>query len=113
MVWKGTFFFKNNNLLESEVTKTIKLRIEKLTPAVARLYFVNISQVEVAIPEGFIVRDSTNGVDIVNFGNSFFLAWSDNYTFIYQGSNVITLFNQRQWGINSAPDVIIIKIANC
>ena len=99
MPWKGVFSFKNDKMCQTRIGADIRLRVERLTPAIARIYFVNEAEEEIPVPQGFSVKDATNNVPVNPFGNSYFLAWSDNYELSLNNESVINIVNQRQWSI--------------
>jgi hypothetical protein len=51
MSFKGTFSFRNDNIRLTQIDDGIFLRIEKIGPAIARVYFVDDTSVETAIPD--------------------------------------------------------------
>lgn len=108
LTFKDTFSFKNANLvMEAQLKEKLCVRLERVGPAIARLYFVK-DAAEVNIPEGIEVIDETNGgltVLPLIHTQSFVLAWTDNYTVKYNGEPVLGLTNQRRWTITGKREV--------
>lgn len=99
---KGSFSFGNDRILQTEVGDGVKLRVERLGPAVARVFFLNEGFVEVEVPVGFSITDHSNGdIDVVKprGREEYFLGWTDNYSMKLNGVVVVKLINQRQWAI--------------
>ena len=102
MTTKGFFSFRNDNICETTLDDGIVLRIERIGPAIARVYFVDDSFSEISIPNGLVIRDITNNVPVapptadVQF---FVLAWSDTYSIIFNGELITELATQRQWSL--------------
>jgi hypothetical protein len=106
---KGSFSFRNDRILQTEVEDGICLRLERVGFAVARVYFVNEGFGEVDIPNGFSIVDHANGDAAVHplpGRQEFFLGWADNYSLLFRNELVIRLINQRQWVIQGNADRI-------
>ena len=107
MTTKGFFSFRNDNICETTLDDGIVLRIERIGPAIARVYFVDDSFSEISIPNGLVIRDITNNVPVapptadVQF---FVLAWSDTYSIIFNGELITELATQRQWSLRAPPN---------
>lgn len=75
--------------------------LEKIDPAIARLYFVG-DDGEVPIPTGVEVIDIINGGVLVKplpKTNSYALCWTDNYLVKWKGVNLLETFSTRQWTV--------------
>jgi hypothetical protein len=95
--------------------ESIKLRMERLGPAVARVFFVNDGYVEVEVPDGFTITDHTNGdITVVKpvGREEYFLGWADNYTMKLNGIVVMRLTNQRQWAVQGPVEREIMSLEN-
>ena len=103
---KGTFSFKDDNVLETLLDNGVLLRIERCGFAIARVYFVDDGFVGVNIPAGLVVYDDTNNGIVRKLSNrqEFLLAWSDSYTITLNGVLIIQLNTQRQWSVRSGPE---------
>ena len=115
MTTKGFFSFRNDNICETTLDDGIVLRIERVGPAIARVYFVDDSFCEIPIPNGLVIRDITNNVPVAPpaAGVQFFvLAWSDTYSIIFNGELITELATQRQWSLRGPPDRAIGTIDN-
>ncbi len=101
--FKGSFSFKNEVIRETRISENVFLRVQKVNPAVVRVYFVDENLNDINIPVGFEIFDLTNNVVTNPFPGhqDYGLAWSDSYEFRYNGEPIIHLFNQRQWAIKS------------
>jgi hypothetical protein len=103
--FKGAFSFKNDKILQVQLSENLFLRLERVGFAVARLYFVDGGQAECDIPVGLTVQDETHGgVPVLPLlDNQYFvLAWSDNYSVLQNGNALLGLANQRQWAITGS-----------
>ena len=103
----GSFSFRNDKLLQTQIQDGIRLRMERIGMAVARVYFVEEGYAEVPIPDGFRIVDHSNGDIPVNplaGRQEYFLGWADNYSFFYNDNVVMKLMNQRQWAIQGHPE---------
>ena len=115
MTTKGFFSFRNDNICETTLDDGIVLRIERVGPAIARVYFVDDSFAKISIPNGLVIRDITNNVPVappaadVQF---FVLAWSDTYSIIFNGELITELATQRQWSLRGPPNRAIRTIDN-
>ena len=98
--FKGAFSFKNDKIAETKIRQNLNMRFVRITPAIARVFMVDDTNAEVNLPEGLLVRDETNQADIQPFGDSYFLAWSDNYRISINGEEILTMYNQRQWAFS-------------
>ncbi|KAJ3380254.1 hypothetical protein HDU92_006086 [Lobulomyces angularis] len=85
----------------------VRLPVELLTPVIARGYFVNVVEEEIPVPQGFLVQDATNNVPVNPFGNSYFLALSNNYESSLNCDSIINVVNQRQWSTNAKSEITI------
>jgi hypothetical protein len=106
---KGAFSFRNENIRETQLSDGTILRIVKVGPAIARVYFVDDNSVEVPIPEGLVVHDVVNNVLIDPIPNTMFfiLAWMDSYTISFNDELVVELTTQRQWSLRGLPETKI------
>jgi hypothetical protein len=112
---KGSFSFINDKILQTHVGDGVQLRMERLGPAVARVFFVNEGFMEVKVPDGFAITDHSNGdIDVVKpvGREEYFLGWTDNYSMKLNGIVVMKLINQRQWAIQGATEREIMSLEN-
>ena len=111
---KGTFSFKDDNVLETLLDNGVLLRVERCGFAIARVYFVDDGFVGVNIPAGLVIYDDTNNGIVRKFPNrpEFCLAWSDSYTITLNGVLIIQLNTQRQWSVRSGPEQEVKTIEN-
>ena len=101
---KCTFSFRYDDVHMTEIADGINLSMQRIGPAVARVYFIDDTNAEVDIPVGIYVHDNTNDVVVNAVGKSFYLGWTDNYTIRFENVVVIDLLNHRQWAICAPPD---------
>jgi hypothetical protein len=67
---KGSFSFRNEQILQTYIDDGVYLRLERIGLAVARVYFVNEGHAEVPVPEGFRITDHSNSdVDVPRVPN--------------------------------------------
>ena len=89
--------------------------MERIGPAVAKVYFVNDAQADIAVPAGFRIVDHSNGdiavVKIVG-REEYVLGWTDNYSMFMDEILVVKLINQRQWALQGPPDRALTSIVN-
>lgn len=104
MAFKGSFSFKSDTFAQTPLAPNLHLRFIRMTPAIARICCVDDNHVEINLPGGLIVNDNSNGVQIAPFQQSYFLAWSDDYSVTYNGTRVINMHNQRQWAFSGPPE---------
>ena len=104
MTTKCHFYFQTDDVLETDVADGVKLSMQRVGPAVARVSFVNAHYAEVEIPDGIRVHDNTNNVPVAPHGKNFFLCWTDDYTVRLGDAVVIDISNQRQWRIQGPPE---------
>ncbi len=112
---KGSFSFRNDRILQTQVGDGVNLRMERLGPAVARVFFVNEGFVEVKVPDGFSITDHSNGdIDVIkpHGREEYFIGWADNYSMKLNGVVVIKLINQRQWDIQGPIEREILSMEN-
>lgn len=106
MSFEDSFSFKNENITQITLEDGVILQIAKLGPAVARVYFVDETQVEIPIPAHFLICDLSNGVGVnpIPGLNFFVLAWGDSYHILYRDQTVLSLRTQRQWSLAGPAD---------
>ena len=104
--YKGAFSFRNDNIRETPLADGVTLRIEKIGPAIAKVYFVDNAFTEIPIPQGLQIHDVSNNVAVlpVRQLQFFVLAWTDNYNIIFNGDIIIELATHRQWSLRGPPD---------
>ena len=113
---KGSFSFRNNKFFQTQIQDGIRLRMDRIGMAVARVYFIKEENIEVPIPHGFRIIDHSNGDILVNpiIGRQeYFIGWTDNYSFIYNNNVVMTLINQRQWVIQCHQESSFESLDSC
>jgi hypothetical protein len=99
---KGLFSFTNDKILHTQIGDGIYLRIERIGPAVARVFFINEGYVEVEVPNGFTIIDHSNGdIDVAKLHgrNEYFIGWTDNYSMKLNDIVIVNLINLRQWAV--------------
>lgn len=104
---KGSFSFRNEQILQTYIDDGVYLRLERIGLAVARVYFVNEGHAEVPVPEGFRITDHSNSdVDVPRVPNreEYVLGWTDNYSLLRGDVVIIKLLNQRRWALQGAPE---------
>ncbi|KAJ3082956.1 hypothetical protein HK102_001366 [Quaeritorhiza haematococci] len=88
---------------ETRLNPDLRVRIEKVGPAIARVYFLDNTNVEVGIPHGFAIFDRTNNVPIQpvipGVTNFFIIAWTDSYDISFNNQPLLALDSQRQWEV--------------
>ncbi|KAJ3155419.1 hypothetical protein HDU86_004321 [Geranomyces michiganensis] len=111
--FKGTFSFENDKLRTTALADGNVLRIERVGPAIARVYVVDAAAAEVALPAGLSVFDVSNQVPVAPLvGTNFFvLAWTDNYVVRLNGTDLVNLDNQRQWALRGPADRQVTEVS--
>jgi hypothetical protein len=112
MTTKGSFCFRDDDILETVLDYGIILRIVRVGFAIARVYFVDDSSAEVPIPNGLVIYDITNNVAVAPCPNFqfFMLAWS--YSISLNGELITELATQRQWSLLGPPGRVIRTLDN-
>jgi len=83
---KGSFSFRNDNILQTQIQDGVILRIERVGMAVARVYFIDVGSAEIQVPERFQIQDHTNGdIQVLKLPGreEYFLGWADTVTTRY------------------------------
>jgi hypothetical protein len=112
---KGSFSFRNDKVLQTQIVDGIFVRLERVGIAVARVYFVNKYHAEVPILGGFRIIDHSNGdIEVVKmFGREeYFLGWADTYSMLFNNMLVLKMINQRLWALQGLSDRTVITIEN-
>ena len=100
----STFSFQEETILQTSLDSTTNIRIAKVGPAIARVYFVDSrTHKEVPIPSDLVIHDDTNHVIVskLHSTESFALHWGDNYTIEYDNELIFEFVTQRQWTVTS------------
>lgn len=107
-----TFSFQEETLIQSPLSDTINMRIAKIGPAIARVYFVDPrTHRELPIPDNFTIYDDSNSAVVPNLysTDSFALYWGDNYTIEYDQDVILVLVTHRQWNVEFPPERQVIS----
>jgi hypothetical protein len=105
-MFKGSFSFFNDNIMETVLSGGIRLRMKRVGVAVAQIYFVDDTGMPVDVPEGFSVHDTTHQLTLEPFPGTqaFALAFFDSYELRLHGERTLSLLPQRQFAIQGAPE---------
>jgi len=84
----------------------IKLRIERKSPSIASLYFIDNSNTIISVPTKIVIYtfDFQNPNKKVIYNNVidkkyYALCWSDNYLIEYNGNVIFEITSMRSWNI--------------
>jgi hypothetical protein len=110
MVKQGSFSYFNDNIDTKSLynVRNVRVRIERMTSEVARIYFVDDADNLINnIPPGMTFRNITLNqvvqhmpIDIINRAEFYVILWTYSYVLQYNGHEVYRLDNQRQQAIN-------------
>jgi len=92
---------------ETLLTDDISVRIDRLTPTIARVYFVD-KGCEIEPPYGVVIRISSGRV-IDKFENSFMLNCFDDYCLYFNNEIILRFSSQRQWNLEGPNDVKVLE----
>lgn len=92
---KGSFSYLQDTINYVQVSDTLFARIARIDSNVARLYLVDVDQVEVPIPSEMALEDGVGGT-VPAFRDSFMITWVNTYRLMYHGVCVLALTNQKQ-----------------
>jgi hypothetical protein len=98
---KGSFSYLQDNINVIRLDANTTIRIERVDINVARIYFVDNSQVQQPIPDHITVVTQAGGL-VPPFLNNFLITWVDSYSLRAHGQVFLNLSNQKQQSI-SAP----------
>lgn len=78
------------------------MRLECISPSISKLYFINDISLPLGIPNGIVLYDTTNKVDVKPLpgtqGSKFFiLCCTDNYIISLNGKIILELSKKHQW----------------
>ena len=95
------FSFNKDSIYKTPLDDEIDLCLVRRGFAVARLYFINIAEID--IPKGVKVFDDTNKCQVQPLPNTqfFALCWTDSYTIYYNNELVMQLKTNREWSIHT------------
>lgn len=100
MKFRGSFSYKNNNIGAVKFGNNVNMRIERISPNVAKVYFVDDRENNIQIPNGFVLRDTLSNFNeipqVVNGFGTYFVSWISNYALLLNGVVVFALKNQKQ-----------------
>lgn len=108
----STFSFQEETILQTSLNSTTNMRIAKVGPAIARVYFVDShTHREVPIPIDLSIYDDTNHVIVSKLYSteSFALHCGDNYTIEYANEVIMEFVTQRQWSVTSPNARVIVS----
>ncbi|PKY60453.1 hypothetical protein RhiirA4_412722 [Rhizophagus irregularis] len=110
MVKQGSFSYFNDNTDTKSLynVPNVRVRIERMTSEVARIYFVDDADNLINnIPPGMTFHNITLNqvvqhmpIDIINRAEFYVILWTYSYKLQYNGHEVYRLDNQRQQAIN-------------
>lgn len=78
----------------------VLLRIENINNSIAHVYFLDSLKRNILIPEKFVIIDNSNNIEVKKTNESFYLCWSDNYTFFYNDVQLLKLNTSHIWNIS-------------
>ncbi|CAG8684942.1 3949_t:CDS:1 [Cetraspora pellucida] len=103
MKFRGSFSYKNDNISVVEFGNNVNMRIERISPNIAKIYFVDDRGNSIQIPNGVVLRDTLNNFNetpqLVNGFGTYFVSWISNYVLLLNGVAVFALKNQKQQSI--------------
>ncbi|CAG8555198.1 5729_t:CDS:1 [Cetraspora pellucida] len=100
MKFRGSFSYKNDNISVVEFGNNVNMKIERISPNIAKIYFVDDLGNSIQIPNGVALRDTLNDFNetpqVVNGFGTYFISWISNYVLLLDGVAVFALKNQKQ-----------------
>ncbi|CAG8639064.1 4965_t:CDS:1 [Dentiscutata erythropus] len=103
MKFRGTFSYKNDNISVVEFGNNVNMRIEKISPNIAKIYFVDDQGNSIQIPNNVALKDTLNNFNetpqVVNGFGTYFVSWISNYVLLQNDVAVFILKNQQQQSI--------------
>ncbi|KAI8820132.1 uncharacterized protein EV422DRAFT_531767 [Fimicolochytrium jonesii] len=99
---RGSISFRNGNTYSYEFPE-FKIRIEKLSPHVARLWFANFQGQQIPVPPNTFLLDENN-VAHNDFGGSFFITWIGSHTITRNGVVIFKTNNKKQVSVHASAE---------
>ncbi|CAB5374816.1 unnamed protein product [Rhizophagus irregularis] len=98
----GSFSYKNDLINVIKIRDNVNMRVQRENNQVAVIYFVNDQDNRIRIPQGIIVRDTTDNTNVrpSRFDRqSFPISWVSSYEIYLNGEHIVSLDNQKQQAI--------------
>ncbi|CAG8649490.1 9187_t:CDS:1, partial [Dentiscutata heterogama] len=103
MKFRSIFSYKNDNISVVEFGNNVNIRIERISPNIAKIYFVDDQENSIQIPNNVALKDTLNNFNetpqVVNGFGTYFVSWISNYVLLQNGVAVFALTNQKQQSI--------------
>ncbi|RIB05688.1 hypothetical protein C2G38_574304 [Gigaspora rosea] len=100
MKFRSSFSYKNDNISVVEFGNNVNMRIERINPNVATIYFVDDRGNSIQIPNGVTLRDTLDNFNetpqVINGFGTYFVSWISDYVLLLNGVAVFALKNQKQ-----------------
>lgn len=100
---KGSFSYTQDNEHYVVIDQHLTARIARLNSNVARLYLVDVADVQQHIPQHITLTDET-GSNVPPFLNNFLITWTSSYTLWVHGREHMVLNNQKQQSIRGVAE---------
>ena len=102
--YRGSFSYENNHTYNVEINANLHLTVEKVNLDIARIYFADSQNNQVAIPNGYTLTNITHNnalVPITNLGGlqQWLITWFSSYSLRLNGSEFLGLDNQKQQSV--------------
>ncbi|KAF0466722.1 hypothetical protein F8M41_026139 [Gigaspora margarita] len=93
--YKGCFSYKNDNIYVIHIDDNVRVKIERITFDVARIYFTDKQGQQIPAPPNTILRNLMVNQNEPIHNNCFYITWITNYAFLRNGVEIFRLENQK------------------
>lgn len=98
--YKGSFSFREDNVNWVRLDDQRRIRIERISNDVARVYLVDEAGNQLPMPGDLTMADETGG-QVAVVADAFFIAWVGSYSIRRGGVTVMDLTQQKQHSIKA------------
>ncbi|CAG8827234.1 9794_t:CDS:1, partial [Racocetra persica] len=102
------FSYKKDDINVICIDDNLRVKIERLSADIARVYFTDIQDIQVPIPATITFWDLSNNQALISFNNNFIITWISNYAMYQGGIELFRLERPKQQTIETALTTYVI-----